>query len=197
MLLPASLYGPYEVCKATVAKAVPAILRDTELREAFELQGWVDTSRVPGLLILHGPSPILDRGAHYQLYLPLTEIFHAVTARRPTTEDMESIFRQALSTQWGLLSLVAITNSIWTYPEHRHAPFLESLTPHWDVFVNEGARYTAGSNTGADLWTHADTVKGVLVRRGIPLEELGECPTAARFAELVERSTDSSSSVHP
>ena len=188
MLLPASLYGPYKVCKATAAKAVTRIVRGAALREAFEQQGWVDTSRAPGLLILHGPSPILGGDAHFQLYLPLTELFRAVTARKLAAGDMESIFQQALSTHWGTLSLVTITNSIWTYPEHRHVPFLESLVPYWDDFVNEGARYTAGSNTGADLWTHADTVKGILARRGILLEDLKECPSAARLAELTRDS---------
>lgn len=184
MQLPTSLYGRYKACKAAAAKAVTRIVRGAELRDAFEQHGWVDTSQAPGFLILHGPSPILGGDAHYQLYLPLTEIFQAVAARKLGAEAMESIFHQALSTRWGLLSLVAIPNSIWTYPEHRHVLFLQSLVPHWDEFVNEGARYTAGSNTGADLWTHADTVKGVLVRRGIPLEELKECPTAARLAKL-------------
>jgi hypothetical protein len=184
MLLPASLYGPYKVCKAAAAKAVTRIVRGTGLCEAFEQEGWVDISRAPGLLILHGPSPILGGDAHCQLYLPLTAIFRAVTERKLAAEDMESIFRQALPTRWGLLSLVAIPNSIWTYPAQRHVPFLQSLVPYWDEFVNEGARYTAGSKTGAHLWTHADTVKGVLVRLGIPFEHLKECPTAARLAEL-------------
>jgi hypothetical protein len=133
---------------------------------------------------LHGPSPILGGDAHYQLYLPLTEIFRAVTARKLATEDTEGIFQQALSANWGVLSLVAITNSIWTYPQQRHLPFLEALIPFWDDFVNEGARYTAGSNVGAEFWTHADTVKGILVRRGIPLEALKRGPSAAQLAAM-------------
>src|SRR6266545_6640571 len=148
MLLPASLHGQYKVCKAAAAKAVTRIVRGARLREAFEHEGWVDTSHGAGLLVLHGPSPLLRGDAHYQLYLPLTEILRAVTGGKLAKEDMESIFQQALSPGWGLLSLMAISNSIWIYPEHRHAPFLQALVPHWEEFVRDGARYTAGSNTG-------------------------------------------------
>jgi hypothetical protein len=185
MLLPASLHGQYRLCKAAAAKAVTRIVRGAGLREAFEHQGWVETSHRAGLLVLHGPSPLLGGDPHYQLFLPLTEVLRAVTAGKLAKEDMESIFQQALSAGWGLLSLMAISNSLWTYPEHRHAPFLRALGHHWEEFVREGARYTAGSNTGEPLWTHADTIKGILARRGIPAGE--QCPDAAGWADLARR----------
>lgn len=187
MLLPASIHGPYKACKAAAAKAVAQLVRGADFNAAFEQQGWADSAQSPGLLVLHGPSPLLGGQAHFQVWLPLAEVLRAVGARQLGAAAMEPVFERALATPWGLLSLLATSNSIWTQPAHRHLPFLHALLPCWDGFVSEGARYTAGSNSGAALWAHADTVKGVLVRRGIGLGELGVCPSAARLAELAGR----------
>jgi hypothetical protein len=184
MLLPASIHGPYKACKTAAAKAVEQVIRGCDFNAAFEEQGWADTALSSGLFVLHGPSPLLGGDAHFHVWLPLSEVLRAVSARKLTVAAMEPVFEQALSTRWGLLSLLAISNSIWTHPEHRQTPFLRSLMPCWDEFVNQGTRFTAGSNTADDLWSHADTVKGILVRRGIRLGELDVRPTASRLAEL-------------
>ena len=86
-----------------------------------------------------------------------------------------------------MLALAADANQIWTAPAHRQVPFLRALVACWDELIAIGRRYTNGSREPDVLWPLVHTVRGVLVRRGIPSAELTMPPSANGLAALVAR----------
>lgn len=132
----------------------------------------IDTADRPGLIVLHGPSPILGGSPHFYCYLPLTNILQAVLEERLPSDIEEKVFEASLQTPWGVLGLLSQTNVMWIYPPKRHQPMLTACLQFWDTLNREGDRYTNGSNTGQNLWAEHTNLKYVLANMGISTDVL-------------------------
>jgi hypothetical protein len=171
MLMPAFLYGPYREVRAKCQKVVRALRAGADLTTALP-PGEIDTTTTPGLLVLHGPSPLLGAQTHFQCYLLHFLIRQEMFANRVTPATAETLFRSWLTASWGILGLLSQPNQGWLFPRERHGPFLRAVLTHWDEMDGAGARYSNGIDAGARLWPTQQTLSFVLVESGVPSPEL-------------------------
>lgn len=180
MLIPEFMYGLAKDARRASRSVATKLKKGAAWGEAVQAAA-ADTSSRPGLLVLHGPSPLLGGQPHFHVYALLDEI---IAAKAPA-EVEETAFAECLQTAWGALSLVSFKNQVWLYPEERHAPFMKAVLGRWDEFEAEGARYSFGSPDGARLWEVHTNVKYVLARMGVPQEALRRPLPGGGLAALV------------
>jgi hypothetical protein len=167
MYFPEFEYGIYKDVLSNCRKKVTALSRGRTWDEVTS-GPFVDTQALPGLIVLHGPSALLGGSPHFHAFTLHMVIQEAFGKGRLQASMVESIFARSLRSAWGLVGLLAQTNMIWAYPEHRHKPVLDACLYFWDSLVGEGARYTCGSATGATLWELHSNLKMVLSNLGVP-----------------------------
>ncbi len=160
-------YGIYKDVIADCRKKVTALSRGKTWEEVTS-GPCVDTRALPGLIVLHGPSPLLGGFPHFHAFTLHMVIQDAFAKGRLQAPVIESIFERSLGSAWSLVGLLAQTNMIWAYPENRRKPLLDACLRFWDEFLGEGARYTSGSTTGATLWELHSNLKMVLSNLGVP-----------------------------
>jgi hypothetical protein len=182
MLIPEFIYGLSKEARAA-SRAIASKLKAGAAWGEAVPDATAETSSRPGLLVLHGPSPLLGGQKHFHVYALLDEIF----AAKAPEEIRESAFGECLRTAWGTLSLVSFKNQVWLYPAGRHVPFLRAVLSRWDEFDAEGARYSFGTPDGARLWDIHSNLKYVLARMGIPPEALRQPLPEGGLAALVAR----------
>jgi len=166
--IPTSLYGFYRDVQAAAGKAVTRLKRGATLPEAFLADDFSHTASSPGLIALHGPSPLLGGQQHFHCYLPLLVVMKAIDSGRLDRSVEPRVFRDALECDWGLLAVLSPTNLMSVFREDRHWPFVRKLLPRWEELRAEGLRYSVGSASGDDLWAHNSNLKYVLARLGVP-----------------------------
>jgi len=172
MLIPSSLYGRYEEVKRRGQKMLTRLRRQASFDEAVGAQDLLDTATVPGLLVIHGPSPLIGGQEHFQCFVPHLLIRRALFDNRLTLEITEHVFEASLESPWGLLGLLSQPNQGWLYPRARLRPTLKAALKFWDVFAAEGARYSTGLPWGTDLWSANSNLAIVLAELGVPQEVL-------------------------
>lgn len=182
MLIPEFMYGLSKEARGAARAVARRLKAGVPWGEAVPGET-ADTALRPGLIVMHGPSPLLGGRQHFHVYALPDEIF----AAKVSAEVEDAAFAECLRTAWGTLSLASFKNQFWLYPEARHAPFLKAVLGRWDEFDAEGARYTFGTTDGARLWDIHTNVKYVLARRGIPQETLREPLPAGGLAALLDR----------
>ncbi len=75
----------------------------------------------------------------------------------------EEIFQTSLETAWGTLPLIAFKskNLIWWH-EHRYKPLLQAALRYWDLYENEGPRFSNGLKRQGDyLWNIPTTLRTI------------------------------------
>ena len=171
MKIPELLYGRY---KDVLSRCRPIIKNLSKERPAasFFSGPFLDTDNCKGLLILHGPNPLLGNDPHFHLYLPLQLIDAAVMKKKLDISIEDTIFSAFLHHSWSVLSLISPANLIWLHPVERHYPFLKACLTEWDTYESESDRYTDGSLHGMRLWLIVTNVKHILARQGVPTEIL-------------------------
>jgi len=167
MLFPEFEHGLYKDVLASCRKKVTALSRGKTWEEVASGPR-ADTRALPGLIVLHGPNPLLGGAPHFHAFTLHMVIQDACTKGRLEAAAVESIFEQSLRSAWSLVGLLAQTNMIWAYPEKRREPLLDACLHFWDELSGEGARYTAGGTTGATLWDLHSNLKMVLSNLGVP-----------------------------
>lgn len=172
MQIPSSFYGLYKDIKSRCRKMATGLKHCQTWNEVINYQDTIDTKTNSGLIVLHGPSPLLGGSPHFHCYLPLSYIFNVSSDRKLPPEIEEELFAASLQTAWGLLGLLSQTNVMWLYPQERHQPFLSACLQFWDIMAQEGNRYSNGSNTGQSLWTVNTNLKYVLANGGVSTEIL-------------------------
>src|SRR6266853_5470256 len=113
MLIPSSLYGRYEEVKRRGQKMLTRLRRQASFDEAVGAQDLLDTATVPGLLVIHGPSPLIGGQEHFQCFVPHLLIRRALFDNRLTLEITEHVFEASLESPWGLLGLLSQPNQGW------------------------------------------------------------------------------------
>jgi hypothetical protein len=167
MLFPEFEYGIYKDVLAGCRKKVTALSRGKTWEEVTS-GSRVDTHTLPGLIVLHGPSPLLGGTPQFHAFTLLMVIEDAFYKGRLQAPVIESIFERSLGSTWSLVGLLAERNMMWVYPESRRKPLLDACLHFWDELVAEGARYTSGSTTGATLWDLHSNLKMILSNLGVP-----------------------------
>jgi len=171
MLFPEVEYGIYKDVLAGCRKKVTALSRGKTWEEVTSGPR-VDTRALPGLIVLHGPSPLLGGTPNFHAFTLHMVIQEAFAKGRLQSPAIDLIFEQSLGSAWSLVGLIAQTNMIWAYPESRRKPLLDACISFWDELVAEGARYTSGSTAGATLWDLHSNLKMILSNLGVPTSVL-------------------------
>jgi hypothetical protein len=168
MKIPFIFYGPFAEVRSRCRKALRNAASGVSWNDAFQSSELADTQDNPGLLVLHGPSPLLATAVLFHCYLPWTMLADAHLRGRLTDLSEEVVFRASLESAWGVLGLLAHANTIWLMPEERRFPFLEAALRFWSTLHGEGGRYSNGSTAGQDLWRLPTNLKFVLANLGAP-----------------------------
>lgn len=186
MKIPSTLFGIYQDVLAHCRQMVTAMKRGVSFDEAIGSKDLLESSSVSGLLVLHGPSPLIGGEPHTHLYLPVSTIDDAILKGRLKRDTEDNVFAACCAHPWGTLTLISPTNLIWLHPQVRHRPFLEACMCHWEELVAEGDRYSLGSPHGQELWEHTTNLKHILARRGIPISELNRLQSPHSVIRLIK-----------
>ncbi|SHH71301.1 hypothetical protein [Massilia sp. CF038] len=166
MQFPDFEYGIYKDVLAACRKRVTALARGDSW-DAVTAGARIDSADHPGLIVLHGPSPLLGGAPHFHAFALHMAIQDALAKGRLTQAVVDAVWAQSLEAPWSLVGLLAQTNLVWAYPEHRRQALLDACLRHWDALVAEGPRYSAGSNVGAPFWSLHSNLKMVLSNLGV------------------------------
>lgn len=172
MLIPAALVGDYATAKRMVTRTISQFRQGSGWNSALAQAGTIDTRSTTGLILLDGPNPLLSRDQHIHAYLPLSLLTGAFASRRIPRDQGKEAFQESLTTEAGILGLLAPTNQVWVYPPERHKPFLDAVLTMWPTLEGEGDRYSVGMATGSPLWDLPTNLKFVLARRGVKIPVL-------------------------
>lgn len=179
MQIPTLFYGSQKEVRSRCRKVVNQLATGAKWQEIIEAEGIIDTANVSGLIVLEGPSSLLDAyGSHFHCYSLLDQIRQASNKGQIDFEVEEKAFESSLQTAWGLLGLIASKNTMWFWhPEKsyslaqwramRYEPLLTTSLIYWDTLDAEGERYSNGSSTGQNLWSLPSSLKYVLANMGV------------------------------
>lgn len=179
MLLPALTYGHHDDVAARVGRMLTRLRTGEEWADLLLADGTLDPAATPGLLLLDKQEQALAPPQAFHCYLPLALLTEAVDSGSLPAEWEEPVFARSLTSAGALLGLLARANRMWVYPPARHEPFLQAALRHWAELSAEGARYTAGSVHGSDLWSTPNNLRYVLAHHGVPADDLGRPLPAA------------------
>jgi hypothetical protein len=180
------LHGRYKEVAARTRGALKRLTGAASWSDAIEGSGLVDVESTPGLLVMHGPNPLLAQSTDFQLFAPHRLARDAVPERLPR-EALPSIFEDSLRTSWGALCLMSQGNSTWLARPERHGPFLSAVLRYWDEWDTLGERFSWGSTHGQRLWEIPTTLKFVLANRGVETARLQAPLTTEEIRQTVER----------
>jgi|AMFO01.1.fsa_nt_gi hypothetical protein len=105
MLFSAFLNGITRSVEAKTRRRIRGIGKGASRSQAFEDE-LVGAAELPGLIVLHGLSPLLGGTSHTHLYLPLLEAWDATDGTGPLLDPTlrPALYANALETAWGTLS---------------------------------------------------------------------------------------------
>jgi hypothetical protein len=166
--IPVILHGLYADARTKSRTSLSALRRGQSWEQATEQPGFLDTRTTPGLIIVHGPSPLLNDAPHFHSYL-LHSMVRDAYLERKIDKEMESLaFEASLGSAWATLGLMCEPSLGFLYPSSRHRPFLKAVLQFWEVYAAEGARFSDGRDWGIDLWSAQSNLQYVLVNLGVP-----------------------------
>jgi hypothetical protein len=172
MHLPRILHGTHADVKARMRKLVSAAAKGASFAELLDATDLLDTATSEGLILLAGPSPLVGGTPHFHAYLPWLHVQEAVSKGRISAEREEALFAESIASTFGLVGLLGQQNDVWLWPAPRRAPFLRAIAARSSELVGVGARYSVGSNVGAELWALHTNIKYALANLGVPTDTL-------------------------
>ena len=175
MKLPALVYGFTPEVKKRVSRMITKLKRGASLAEAVG-DDMLDTADTPGLIVMHGGSPLLGSEPHFHLYMPVYRIVEAMLphkARLPL-DKMATYFHELLQYAWSTLALQGGDNFFWVTEVETYQPFIQATLKWWPEF-DDGPRYTNGTNQGLLLWQCHPTIGGVMIKSGVPKQAVIDC----------------------
>ena len=190
MLVPSVLYGDYKTVKTRSRRIVTALARLHTWNDAVGAGDVMDSSKVAGLFVLHGPSPLLQGQPNFQCFVPHSVIRDAYLDKKLDSDTERRVFEDSLQTPWGVLGLLSEHAQGFLYNKERHLPFLNAVLSFWELFRAQGARYTDGRDSGIDIWSAQATLTYVLVNLGVPAAVVKEFnPAKDHFHSLLTHIT--------
>ncbi len=188
MRFPLLLHGVYDDvlarCRATARK-----IADGERLADGAGGEWIEPENVEGLVVLHGPSPLLADSPHFHAYLLLLTLEGALARKADRDEVEQRVFDESLTETWSLLGLVSFANQVWLYSPARHLPFLRAVVAHLDDVLALDGRYSAGSTEGAALWEIPSNIKYALANAGVETGDLQSPKPADEVERLLREAT--------
>lgn len=182
MQIPEFLYGRYKDVKARCRRKVSAFCKGAPWSD---LAGdMIDTTEIPGLLVIDGPYSQLGSGHHFRCFVLTTLLIEAMPDRLPY-EAAHRVVEESLNSAWGVLGLLGQRGQHYLYHQEHHIPFLQAALGFWDDFTAEGERFTRISTEGKNLASVPTTLTYVLVNQGLPNDVLLECQTPQELAEMI------------
>ncbi len=130
----------------------------------------LDTSDVPGLIVLDGPSPLVGGQPHFHVYLPTRVLIDALHGT--DQELLQRALRECLEQPWSTLSLQGQHCQLWLMEPAVRILFLKACVRHWSDYEAEGERFSAGSNAGASVSSASRCIGFALAKVGVPAELL-------------------------
>ena len=188
MKLPALVYGFTPEVKKRVSRMITKLKRGASLAEAVG-DDMLDTADTPGLVVMHGGSPLLGSEPHFHLSMPLRKIRETMLADKPRLplEMRSKYFHEFLQCAWSTLALQGNPNHSWVIQVETYQPFLQATLKWWPEFDDE-PRYTSGVNYGGWLWHRIPTISHVMVGLGVPQKDM--IGTLLRTREDIEAMLD-------
>ena len=169
MLIPASLYGLFKDVKRRCTRVTKLMAKGVPFLQAIDSSHLIDSSQVPGLFVIMGPSSRVGGQPHFHLYFTARAIETAFFEGILTEEHREDMFSSCLSTPWGLGILLCRHNELWFSTKERRCRFLRALAPMWDVLDAEGPRFCTGYLPGHRLWD-APTIVPYVIGNSLNVE---------------------------
>ena len=184
MQIPRIFHGRYRDVRPRLMRVLRTVARGGDWVGQVTGDGFLDARASPGLIVGDGPSSLLGRDVHFQMWWLWTESWLV----EPYIPDdvLERFFQQSLAHPWAVLGLTRSRNSMWFEREDRHVPLLRAVAPWWETFAALGPRYSNGSRQGLALWQVPNTVVFVCARRGMPIDVLRAPPEPGGFARMLE-----------
>jgi hypothetical protein len=145
----------------------------------------LDTATTPGLLVLHGPSPLLGGELAFHLYLPHFIIRKAVLKNELTEGVARQVFDDSLTSAWSLLGLLSKPNQGWLSAQKDCLRAVDATRALWSEMDAVGPRYTTGLPAGQRLWDAKGNLARLLVCAGIAPELIRGPAPPAGFPELL------------
>ena len=181
--IPKIMYGRYRDVKPRLMRIVKHMLKGSDWLSMVEQGGFLDVASTPGLVVGDGPSPLLGREEHFQMWFIWPQAW--IKTPDDDSEIAKKIFRDSLTRPWSLLGLTMYRNHDWFVKKERFLPFLSAVCEYWHEFAAIGARYTLGSRTAHELWNTPTTVGYVTANLGVSAEEFRQEPSAGSLARLL------------
>jgi hypothetical protein len=172
LYIPEFLYGNYRSVKRSSQRLVASLQRGDSWDKTVETSNQLDTATTPGLLILHGPSPLVGGQLHFHCYVLHSLIREAFLDKRLPSDVEERVFQISLQHTWAFLGLLSEPNLGFLYPEARHKSFLAAALRYWKMLEAEGQRYSDGRDWGMDVWFAQSNLSYVLVHLGVPSKQV-------------------------
>ncbi|MFF4346162.1 hypothetical protein [Streptomyces sp. NPDC001530] len=182
--LPRHVCGLLRTVRSTCAVAARRVAAGGSLVDAYG-PGDVPAVQAPGLLVLDGPSPLLQPLPHTHVYLPHAELWQRIDLGSATELSEERVFDESLQLPWAVLALTGPANQIWLFPGHRHRPFLRAVLRFWPALTAADGRYSGGGLSGGSLWETGTNIRYALGHLGAPVDQLTRSLEADAAAELL------------
>jgi hypothetical protein len=188
MRFPVLLHGVYADVLARCRVAARQIGRGESVAAAAG-DDWSSPHELEGLVVLHGPSPLLADSAQLHAYLLLLTLEKALASKDDRGEVEQRVFEESLEEPWSLLGLMSFANQVWLYSPARHLPFLRAVSAQVDDLLALDGRYSAGSTEGAALWDIPSNIKYVLANVGVGTAELQSPKATEEIRRLLQEVT--------
>src|SRR4051812_12754729 len=105
MILPAMWYGTSAQVLRNARAALSALVAGQSWEATLLDHATADTQAQSGLLVLHGPSPLLKGQLHFHCYVLHNLLREQFLERRVPSEVEDRVFRSSLESHWGVLGL--------------------------------------------------------------------------------------------
>jgi hypothetical protein len=171
-VLPAIVYGPYRQVRRRVSTALRQFAAGKDWQEALNAESSVSPAARGGLIVLNGPSPLLETDWHFHIFLPLLLLLEGLREGKIDESRKQQAVVESLSTPWGVLGVIAPANQTLVYAPELHRPILRAAIHWWELLDAVGPRYTVGLRNGARLWDVTTNLHYVLGQVGLSNEQL-------------------------
>jgi hypothetical protein len=187
MLIPESCYGPYQTVRSRQRRLATTIGRGASLADALNAGNTLDTDTTSGLVLLHGPSPLVGGDAAFQMYLPHFIIRKSLLRDELSDEIADRIFVESLNAAWSVLGLLSKPNLGWLSRTEDCVRAVAAARSFWTLLDGVGARYSTGLPAGQRLWDVRGNLPRLLVCSGIDPTLMNSPAPPAGFPGLLDQ----------
>jgi hypothetical protein len=165
--LPAMCFGTYAEVKTKSEAAVNKLIQGASLLKTVEADGLIDATTPKHLIVLSGPSPLLNKSAHFYVFLPLMLASSAIVQQELPQSYVETLFDEFIQTPWGTLALLSPGALPILDRANKDKQFIDTVKKYWGILQTVGDKYSTGLPEGGSLWKTHSNLHVVLTRLGV------------------------------